>query len=289
MTSIGFIGLGIMGAPMARRLLESGYKLHVHTRTATKAGPLLTQGAVWCDSPAEVAAHSDVIFIMVGDTEDVSQVLFSERGVTAAHRPGQLVIDMSTIAPLATRDFASRLAALGLGMLDAPVSGGEQGAKDGSLTIMVGGSEEDFQRALPLLRTLGKTITHVGASGAGQVAKACNQLLVAQMIGGVAEAMHLAQAAGVDAGRVREALLGGFAASRVLEVHGERMLKDQYEPGFKSRLHAKDMKIVEETARHLGLELPLTLAGMERIFALMERDLGELDSAAVFRLYEKEQ
>lgn len=280
---VGFIGLGIMGRPMALNLLKAGHELAVYARRPEAVGPLEAAGAAVGGSPAELAACSDFIFTMVSDTPDVEEVLFGPGGVVDGLREGTVVVDMSTIAPCAAQDMARRLAALGVAMLDAPVSGGEVGALEGSLSIMVGGEAPAFERVLPLLQILGKNVVHVGESGAGQVCKACNQLVVGATIAGVAEAILLARASGVDPGRVRQALLGGFAGSRILEVHGRRMIEGDFSPGFRSRLHQKDMGIVLEAAQELGLALPGAAQVAQYLNALVGRGLGDEDSAAIYR------
>ncbi len=282
--NIAFIGLGIMGRPMALNLLHAGHSLFVHARRAESMAPLIEAGALGCPSPAEAARQAEVVFTMVSDTPDVEQVILGEAGVIAGAAPGTLVVDMSTISPSATRALAARLAGQGLDMLDAPVSGGEAGAIAGTLSIMIGGSAAALARARPLLEVLGRNLVHVGDSGAGQVAKACNQVVIGQTLVGVGEAFLLAQAAGVDPARVREALLGGFANSRVLEVHGQRLLDGNFAPGFKARLHQKDMGIVLDAARELGVALPGAAQFAQLLNALMGQGLGELDSSAVFRV-----
>jgi 2-hydroxy-3-oxopropionate reductase len=248
--------------------------------------PLAEAGAVACASPAEVARQSDAIVTMVSDTPDVEQVILGENGVVEGVRPGSVVVDMSTISPSATRAMAERLRAQDVEMLDAPVSGGDVGAVKGTLSIMVGGSGAAFARVRPLLEVMGGNIVHVGGNGAGQVCKSCNQVVIGHTIAGVGEALLLARSAGVDPARVREALLGGFANSRVLEVHGQRMIDRNFDPGFKARLHQKDMRIVLEAAHELGLALPGAALVAQYLNALMGRDLGELDSAAIYRIQE---
>lgn len=282
--AIGFIGLGIMGRPMAMNLLNAGYPLAVYARRPATTQPLADAGANVHPTPAELAANAEVVITMVADTPDVEAVILSEQGIAGGAKRGTVVIDMSTISPAATRKLAEALATRGVEMLDAPVSGGEQGAIDGSLSIMVGGKPEVFARMRPLFECLGGNILHVGPAGAGQVAKACNQVLVAQTIAAVAEALVLARAAGADPVRVREALLGGFAYSRILEVHGQRMLDDNYAPGFKSRLHCKDMRIAIETAREAGVEMPGAGRALVYLDELVRSGGGELDSAAIARM-----
>ena len=285
--SVGFIGLGIMGRPMARHLLDAGSSLAVHSRSPGPVDELAAAGAQPRASPAEVAAGADVVITMLPDTPDVELVLFGENGVSSHLRPGSLVVDMSTIDPLATRRFAQSFRGMGAGMVDAPVSGGEKGAVDGTLSIMVGGSDEDVTRALPLLQAMGTTIVHVGDSGAGQVAKACNQLVVASTIQAVAEALALAERAGVDPRRVREALLGGFAGSKILEIHGQRMLDQTFAPGFRSRLHLKDARIVLDTAERVGSAVPAFRVVADALRRLVDGGGGELDHSALFTLLEQ--
>ncbi len=285
-TRIGFIGLGIMGRPMALNLIAAGHRLAVYARRPEALVPLADAGAEACDSAAAVARKSDVVFTMLSDTADVEQVVLGSgpddpRAVIAGSSPGSLVVDMSTISPSATRRIAARLADAGVTMLDAPVSGGDIGARDGTLSIMVGGPAPAFARAKPWLEILGRSIVHIGGQGAGQVCKACNQIVVGQTIAGIGEALLLAEAAGVDGTRVRDALLGGFAGSRILEVHGRRMLAGDYRPGFKAVLHQKDMRIVQETLHELGLGLPGTALVAQLLNALVGQGDGELDSAAL--------
>ena len=285
---VGFIGLGVMGAPMARHLLAAGYPLTVHSRSAPPVDALVGDGARRATTPAEVAAASDVIITMVPDTPDVELVLFGEAGVAEGATTGSLVIDMSTIDPIRTRAFAERLAAGDVAMLDAPVSGGQVGAEAGTLSIMVGGPDEAFARARPLFEAMGSTIVHVGPSGAGQVAKACNQLVIASAVEAVGEAFVLAAKAGVDPAKVREALLGGFASSKVLDLHGQRMLDHAFEPGFRSALMAKDGRIVVSAADGLDAPIPGFRAVAERLEAMLPAGRGDLDYAALVMLLEDE-
>jgi 2-hydroxy-3-oxopropionate reductase len=257
MQKAGFIGLGIMGKPMAENLRKNQVALAAFTRSGVPA-ELTQAGAVACDSPAAVAAQADVIFIMVPDTPDVERVLFGENGLVAGLREGQVVVDMSSISPIATREFAAKVQAKGADYLDAPVSGGEVGAKAASLTIMVGGSQAAFDRVKPLFDMMGKNISLIGDVGAGQVCKLANQVIVAATIEAVGEALLLASKAGVDAEKVRAALMGGFASSRILEVHGERMTKRTFNPGFRIELHQKDLNLALSTAQSLGVSLPNT-------------------------------
>jgi 2-hydroxy-3-oxopropionate reductase len=272
---------------MARHLLDAGFSLAVHSRSPGPVDELVADGAQPRVSPADVAAGADVVITMLPDTPDVELVLFGESGVSSRLRPGSLVVDMSTIDPSATRRFAESFRAMGAGMVDAPVSGGEKGAVDGTLSIMVGGSEDDVTRAMPLLRAMGATIVHVGGPGAGQVAKACNQLVVASTIQAVAEALTLAERAGVDPRRVREALLGGFAGSKILEIHGQRMLDGTFTPGFRSRLHLKDARIVLDTAEMVGSAVPAFEVAADALRRLVEGGGGELDHSALFTLLEQ--
>lgn len=282
--NVGFIGLGIMGRPMALNLKRAGFDLAVHARRPESMAPLAEVGAQTCATPADVARRSDLIFTMVSDTADVEQVILGPRGVIEGVREGSVVVDMSSISASATRAIGDRLGALGVEMLDAPVSGGDVGAINGTLSIMVGGSAEAFERVRPLFEVMGKNIVHVGDRGAGQVCKSCNQIVVGATIAGVAEAMLLARAAGVDPIRVREALLGGFAGSRILEIHGQRMIDGVFVPGFKARLHQKDMRIVAEAAHELGLALPSAAMVAQYLNALVGRGLGEEDSAAIYKV-----
>ncbi len=284
---VGFIGLGIMGRPMALNLLKAGHRLRVYGRRPETMQPLMQAGATACTSPREAAEGAEVTIVMVSDTPDVEQVILGAEGVIHGARPGSVVVDMSTISPAATRFMARELAANGVEMLDAPVSGGDVGAVNAILSIMVGGKAEVFLRVKPLFEALGKNIVHIGDNGAGQVAKACNQIVVAVTIQGVAEALTFARKNGVDPGKVRDALLGGFAGSKILEVHGKRMLDHDFKPGFKTRLHQKDLDIVMQTARELGLALPAAALVMQNLNALIGSGDGEVDSAAVVKVVER--
>ncbi len=283
---IGFIGLGIMGKPMSLHLLHAGYPLTVLTSNKA-AGELIAAGARGADSPRHVAEQSDVVITMLPDSPDVEQVVLGKDGVLEGLRAGGLVIDMSTISPAVARKIAHAARARGADALDAPVSGGEVGAKNATLTIMVGGSPAAFERARPILEKMGKSITLIGEAGAGQIAKAANQIIVGVTIAAVSEALLLAAKAGVDPARVREALLGGFAASRILEVHGKRMLERTFAPGFKIKLHRKDMNIVLNTARELGVVLPMSANVAELMNGLIASGAGELDHSAFITLLEK--
>lgn len=281
---LGLIGAGIMGRPMGLNLLKAGYVLGVYARRPETATPLTHAGANLYASPAALAAEADIIITVVSDTPDVEAILFGEHGLVAAAKPGLLIIDMSTISPLATQEFAQRLGTQGLRMLDAPVSGGESGAIAGTLTIMVGGQAEDFAEALPVLSALGKTITLIGEHGAGQVVKACNNLIIAQTVIAVSEAFAIAQASGVDLEKMRTALAGGFAGSKVMEVHAKRIIEENYTPGFKAKLHAKDLRIAANTIQSLGLNLPSSQLAVNYMHELVEQGQGELDSSALAKI-----
>lgn len=263
--NIGFIGVGIMGQPMAGHLQAAGHRLALVRNRSELPAELVERGALVCGSPREVAENSDVVIVMVPDTPDVEQVLFGADGVAEGLGAGKLVIDMSSIDPIATRQFAARIGELGCDYVDAPVSGGEVGARNAALTIMCGGDAAAFERAFPLFELMGKNITHVGGVGDGQVAKVANQIIVALNIEAVSEALVFAAKAGADPARVREALLGGFASSRVLEVHAERMIKRTFDPGFRIELHQKDLNLALGSARELGLALPNT-ASTQQLF-----------------------
>ena len=284
---VGFIGLGIMGRPMALNVLKSGHAVTVWARRAESMQPLLDAGATGAGSPADVAAAVDVVISMVADAPDVSEVMLGERGVGRGAKPGLIAIDMSTILPAAARKIALDLNALGVDFLDAPVSGGEVGAIAGSLSIMVGGSVAAFEKARPVFENMGKNIVHIGDSGAGQVAKAANQIMTGVGILTVAEALNFAAKNGVDPAKVREALLGGFAYSKILENHGQRMLDRNFKPGFKSWMHQKDMNIVLQSAHELGLCLPATAAAAQMINAMVGCGMGEEDTLAVLKLLER--
>lgn len=287
MKMIAYIGLGIMGRPMAINLSRAGYSLRVWARRAEMMQPLIEVGATACSSPADAASGADIIITNVSDTPDVEEVVLGPSGIIEGAAAGSVVIDMSTISPSATRKMAARLAENDIDMLDAPVSGGEQGAIDGTLSIMVGGKQEVFNKVQPVLEVLGSNAVHIGDHGAGQVAKACNQTVIAQTIAAIGEAFVLAKSAGVDPARVREALLGGFAGSRIMESHGERMLAHNFKPGFKSRLHQKDMRIVLETAHELGIALPGAALATQLINAVVGAGGGDDDSSAILRLQEQ--
>jgi 2-hydroxy-3-oxopropionate reductase len=281
---VGFAGLGLRGRPTALNLYRAGAHLRLWNRTRAVTEAFLEPGMVPCADPAGLAAGSDIVIMMLADTAVVSDVLFGPRGLAGGLAPGTLVIDMGTTAVAPTREFAARLADRGVDYVDAPVSGGEIGAIEGSLTIMAGGDPHAFARAMPLFRVLGRRITHVGGVGAGQVAKAANQVIVGLNIAAVAEALALAERAGVDPAAVREALLGGFAASRILEVHGQRMIDGAFQPGARITTQYKDMVQACELAQQLGLEIPLTRLGRERYRELIDRGDGDLDHSALIRL-----
>ena len=283
-TSIGWIGAGIMGRPMVLNLLRTGYPVTVFARRREQLEPLIEAGARAADSIAQVSATTEVSVVMVADTPDMLEVVTESGGLMEGASPGHTLIDMSTVSPTETRRVAEQLKARDIAMLDAPVSGGEVGAIEGNLSIMVGGPETVFQKVRPIFEVLGGQIRHIGAHGAGQVAKACNQLLVAQTMTAIAEAYMLAESSGVSRERVREALLGGFAYSRILEVHGARMLSGDYQPGFRAQLHLKDLRIVAQEARNLNLNLPGSAATFELMDELVRLGDGELDSAALAKI-----
>ena len=282
---IGFIGLGIMGAPMAGHLQAAGHKLFVHTHGKPPAA-VLDAGATLCASSADVARKAEVIIVMVPDTPDVEQVLFGAGGVAEGLAKGKVVVDMSSISPIATKDFARRVNEKGVDYLDAPVSGGEVGAKAASLTIMVGGPEAAFERVKPLFEKMGKNITLVGANGDGQTTKVANQIIVALTIEAVAEALLFASKAGADPAKVRQALMGGFASSRILEVHGERMVKRTFAPGFRIELHQKDLNLALQSARQIGVALPNTATAQELFNACAANGHGKLDHSAMVKALE---
>jgi 2-hydroxy-3-oxopropionate reductase len=260
--NVGFIGLGIMGAPMAGQLQKAGHTLYLHTRSNVP-DDLIAAGGVTCASSAEVASKADVIITMLPDTPDVATVLFGENGVAQGLSAGKIVIDMSSISPTETKRFAQKIEALGAIYFDAPVSGGEVGAKAATLTIMVGGPEAHYERILPLLQAMGKNITLIGGNGDGQTAKVANQIIVALTIEAVSEALVFASKAGADPAKVRAALMGGFASSRILEVHGLRMIERTFNPGFRIGLHQKDLNLALQGARELGVALPNTATAQE--------------------------
>lgn len=281
MEKIGFIGIGIMGKPMTLNLLKAGYSVLAYDINQHALSEVVKQGAVKANSPKEIAAQSEVVITMLPDSPDVEAVVFGKNGVIEGIRPGELFIDMSTIAPETSIKVHKSLAEKGVEALDAPVSGGEVGAKAGTLSIMVGGNKAAFERALPIFQALGKNIVHIGEAGAGQVTKACNQIIVGMTIQGVAEAMTLAKKAGVDIEKVREALLGGFAHSRILDLHGKRIIEGNYQPGFKIKLHRKDMNIALQSGRTLSVPLPGSEIVAAQMDAMLSQGQGELDHSAL--------
>jgi 2-hydroxy-3-oxopropionate reductase len=285
MSNIGFIGLGIMGAPMAAHLIKAGHEVFLNTRSQIPAD-LLTASATACASPREVAERADIIFMMLPDTPDVDKVLFADNGVAAGLSKGKTVVDMSSISPMDTKTFAQKINALGADYLDAPVSGGEVGAKAASLTIMVGGPDAVFERVKPLFELMGKNITLVGGNGDGQTCKVANQIIVALNIAAVGEALLFASKAGADPAKVRQALMGGFAASRILEVHGERMIKRTFAPGFRIGLHQKDLNLALNGARALGVALPQTAGAAQLMQVCSANGMQDLDHSALVRSLE---
>jgi 2-hydroxy-3-oxopropionate reductase len=286
MSKIGFIGLGIMGAPMAGHLIKDGHQAFLHSRSRVPQS-LVDAGGAACANGREVARNAEVIFTMVPDTPHVEAALFGDNGVASGLSPGKIVVDMSSISPVATKDFARRINALGCEYLDAPVSGGEVGAKAASLTIMVGGSQATFDKVRPLFEKMGKNITLVGGNGDGQITKVANQIIVALTIEAVGEALLLAAKAGADPARVRQALMGGFANSRILEVHGERMVKRTFDPGFRIELHQKDLNLALATARQMGVSLPNTATCQELFNACTAHGGRAWDHSAMVRALEK--
>lgn len=281
MMNIGYIGLGIMGRPMALNLLKAGYPMTVWARREESLQPLLNAGAAVAVSPRKLAAQCDVLFLNVSDSCDVESLVFREQGILQGIQAGAVLIDNSTINPAVTRQVAQALIEKSADMLDAPVSGGEVGAIAGTLSVMVGGKAETLARLRPLLEVIGKNIVHVGDHGAGQVAKSCNQIVVAQTMVAIGEAMVMCEASGVDPAQMREALLGGFAGSKILEVHGQRMLDRDYEPGFKASLHSKDLNIAQQFAAELSIALPGAALAAQLMNVLQSGDLAEQDSSAI--------
>ena len=283
---LGFIGLGIMGTPMAGHLLKAGHQLFVHSIPSIP-DEVVKAGATACKSGKEVAQKADIIFVMVPDTPHVADVLFSENGVAAGLSKGKTVVDMSSISPIETKAFAKKINELGCDYLDAPVSGGEVGAKNATLSIMVGGDESVFARVKPLFELMGKNITLVGGNGDGPTAKVANQIIVALNIEAVGEALLFAARAGADPAKVRQALMGGFASSKILEVHGERMIKRTFDPGFRIELHQKDLNLALSNARALGLSLPNTATAQELFNACAAHGGKAWDHSAMVRALEK--
>ncbi|MEA9600327.1 2-hydroxy-3-oxopropionate reductase [Polynucleobacter sp. AP-Sanab-80-C2] len=283
---LGFVGLGIMGAPMAGHLVNAGHQVFINTRTKVPAD-LASSKAIQCKSPKEVAESADIIFTMVPDTPDVEKVLFGENGIASGLSKGKVVVDMSSISPIATKEFAKKINALGCDYLDAPVSGGEVGAKNATLSIMVGGDESVFNKVKPIMDLMGKNINLVGANGDGQTAKVANQIIVALNIEAVAEALLFASKAGADPAKVRQALMGGFASSKILEVHGERMVKRTFDPGFRIELHQKDLNLALNSARALGVSLPNTATAQELFNACSAHGGKAWDHSAMVKALEK--
>jgi len=281
---VGFIGLGIMGAPMAEHLLAANHELFVRTRSKV---PVSMMGATQCATNADVARSADVIFLMLPDTPDVETVLFGNDGVAEGLAKGKIVVDMSSISPLETKFFAQKINALGCEYLDAPVSGGEVGAKAASLTIMVGGNDATFHMVKPLFELMGKNITLVGGNGDGQTTKVANQIIVALNIAAVGEALLFASKAGADPAKVRAALMGGFASSRILEVHGERMIKRTFNPGFRIALHQKDLGLALAGAKELGVTLPQTASAAQLMNACVANGWDQLDHSALVKSLEQ--
>ena len=280
---IGFIGLGIMGSPMAQHLLAAKHELFVRTRSKV---PEALSSAQVCKTNADVARAADIIFLMLPDTPDVQSVLFDKDGVAEGLSAGKIVVDMSSISPMDTKAFAQKINALGCEYLDAPVSGGEVGAKAASLTIMVGGSEATFNTVKPLFELMGKNITLVGGNGDGQTTKVANQIIVALNIAAVGEALLFASKAGADPAKVRAALMGGFAASRILEVHGERMIKRTFDPGFRIALHQKDLSLALQGAKSMGVSLPQTASAAQLMQACAAQGWGQMDHSALVKSLE---
>ncbi len=287
MTELGFIGLGIMGKPMASHLVKAGHTVHVCDLVKESVKHLCSLGGKACSCCREIAQKSDIIFIMVPDTPDVEAALFGAEGVAEGLKPGSIVVDMSSISPIATKEFAKRLAGMGVKMLDAPVSGGQVGAENATLSIMVGGPLDVFNQIKPYFELMGKNIVHIGDHGDGQTCKVANQIVVALTIEAVAEALLFASKAGADPAKVRAALLGGFAQSRILELHGERMIKHNFNPGFRIRLHQKDLNLALEAARSIGLSLPNTSLAQELFNAVAAQGGSDLDHSAMVLALEK--
>ena len=283
---IGFIGLGLMGRPMAINIARGGHTLHIWARRAASLEPFAQFGAHAHLSPAEVAKHADLVFTVVADAPDVEQVCLGPGGIVESGKRGLTVSDSSTIAPAAARGIAARLAEHGMQFLDAPVSGGEVGAINAALSFMVGGEAAAFERAKPFYELMGKSVTLVGASGAGQVTKACNQTVVAMTMLAVAEALTFAKKSGVDGAKVREALLGGFANSKILDHHGKKMLERNWKPGFKAWMQQKDLRIVLQSAHELGLAMPGAAVAAQLFNAMVGSGMGEEDNMAVIKLIE---
>ena len=287
MAELGFIGLGIMGKPMAEHLLKAGNKLYVYDVVPQSVADLKQQGAIACASSKEVASKTGIVFVIVPDTPNVDEVLFGKNGVAEGIKKGSIVVDMSSISPIATKEFAKKLKAMGVEMLDAPVSGGQVGAQNASLSIMVGGPAEVFEKIRPYFELMGKNIVLVGGNGDGQTCKVANQIIVALNIEAVGEALLFASKAGADPAKVRTALMGGFADSRILQLHGERMIKRTFDPGFRIRLHQKDLNLALESARKMGMSLPNTATAQELFNSMAAHGGSDLDHSALVQALER--
>ncbi len=287
MANLGFIGLGIMGKPMAVHLLKAGHRVFVYDLNPLPVHELSAKGAAACRSNKEVAEKSDIIILMLPDTPDVESALFGKEGVAEGVKKGSVVVDMSSISPIATKEFAKKLGEMGVEMLDAPVSGGQVGAENATLSIMVGGKAEVFEKIKPFFEVMGKNIVHIGGHGDGQTCKVANQIVVALTIEAVSEALVFASKAGADPRKVRQALLGGFAQSRILDLHGERMINRSFKPGFRIQLHRKDLNLALQAARQLGVSLPNTATAQELFNAVVAQESDQLDHSAMVLALEK--
>ena len=283
---VGFIGLGIMGKPMAKNLMQAGYELAVHNRSPEKTQELAREGATAAESPREVAGQSDIIITMLPDSPDVREILIGEGGVLEGIEEGALVVDMSTISPVVTEELAAAIGEKGASMLDAPVSGGDVGAIEGTLSIMVGGSEADFERAKPLFEVMGKTVTHVGPTGAGQVTKACNQIVGALTIEAVSEALVLGSKGGVAPEKILDVLSGGLAYNKIMEVKREKLLSHAFDPGFRAELHHKDLGIALAAGREYGVALPVTAIVDQMLLSMKRKGWGGEDHSALLKVIE---
>lgn len=286
MDKVAFIGLGIMGIPMCLNIIKGGHTVFTNTRSHTHQS-IIDADATMCNSPKEAAEQADIIILIVNDTPNVEQVLFGKNGVAEANLQGKVIVDMSTISPVATKEFAAKIIAAGGDYLDAPVSGGDVGAQAGSLSIMVGGSDEAFARVLPIFQLMGQNITHIGPVGSGQTTKMANQVIVALTMQAVAEALVLASKSGADPEKVRRALMGGFASSRILEIHGERMTSGSFVPGFKVDLHQKDISSALNTARELQVALPGTAGFQQLLSSAAAQGYGSLDNSVIVKVIEQ--
>jgi 2-hydroxy-3-oxopropionate reductase len=283
---VGFIGLGIMGKPMAKNLMQAGYELAVHNRSPEKTQELAREGATAAESPREVAGQSDIIITMLPDSPDVREILIGEGGVLEGIEEGALVVDMSTISPVVTEELAAAIGEKGASMLDAPVSGGDVGAIEGTLSIMVGGSEADFERAKPLFEVMGKTVTHAGPTGAGQVTKACNQIVTALTIEAVSEALVLGSKGGVAPEKILDVLSGGLAYNKIMEVKREKLLSHAFDPGFRAELHHKDLGIALAAGREYGVALPVTAIVDQMLLSMKRKGWGGEDHSALLKVIE---